>query len=205
MLGPPRGRRSQAVELSTEAALPQSCQITVGDDPSHLSLPDRAHLSPDFQASLRHHRRTEPALSRCLAEPAASAADLVLVGASRSARSAFALALLPRSRAACAPGSNAAACGGESAARGGDAGCFLDDLEQAVDHASLMGALIARPGDPRAARRWSRARRDPQLASSIQYRSHRASVSGRWKVTTGREQGSGSNPSVNMVSSPVDS
>ncbi len=52
-------------------------------------------------------------------------------------------------------------------------------------------------------RRCRRDRNEPPSASSRHCRSHRANVSGRWNANTGRLHGSGSKPSVNIVSSPV--
>jgi hypothetical protein len=61
------------------------------------------------------------------------------------------------------------------------------------------------PSGPTGPSRSRRALSDPPSASSAQWRNQRARVSGRWNVSTDRERGSGSNPSVNIVSSPVDS
>ena len=52
-------------------------------------------------------------------------------------------------------------------------------------------------------RRCRRARSDPAWGSACHWRIQRAIVSGRWNANTDRARGSGSNPSVNMVSSPV--
>ncbi len=65
--------------------------------------------------------------------------------------------------------------------------------------------MRARPVPATGPNRFNRARNDPASASSFHRRSHRAMVSGRWNACTGRDRGSGSNPSVNIVSSPVDS